>query len=131
GRGGGKGVGKGVEGLVPAGLSKRVGNNYAPPRGLAWPATGHVRVTVADQAGAPVPARVAAVGFDPSPEVILAGNTGLFSDQVEALPFGYAYIGYTESNGVAAFDLEPSVYQLVVSRGVEYSVFSQQVTVGS
>jgi hypothetical protein len=95
---------------------------------IALPATGRVRVTVNDERNEAVPARISVVGFDPSPEIRL-GGTGLFNDPVEALPFGYAYIGYTDSSGVAEFDLEPGTYQLIASRGVEYSYFSQEITV--
>jgi hypothetical protein len=97
---------------------------------IALPATGRVHVAVTDEQNAAVPARIGVVGFDPSPEIRL-GGTGLFNDPVEALPFGYAHIGYTDSNGVAEFDLEPGTYQLIASRGVEYSSFSQEITVGA
>ena len=97
---------------------------------IALPATGRVHVAVTDEQNAAVPARIGVVGFDPSPEIRL-GGTGLFNDPVEALPFGYAHIGYTDSNGVAEFDLEPGTYQLIVSRGIEYSSFSQEITVGA
>ncbi len=96
---------------------------------IALPATGRVRVTVVDERGLPVPARIAAIGFDPSPAIVFTGGTGLFHDQVESLPFGYAHVSYTDSGGVADFDLEPGTYQLVASRGVEYSYFAQLITV--
>jgi hypothetical protein len=54
---------------------------------IPLPATGHVQVTVVDEQNAPVPARVAAVGFDPSPDISL-GDTRLFHDPNEALPYG-------------------------------------------
>ena len=95
---------------------------------IALPATGHVHVAVTDELGAPVPARIGVVGFDASPEVLI-GATGLFYDQVEALPFGYTYIEYTDASGVADFEVEPGTYQLVASRGVEYSYFAQPITV--
>ncbi len=98
---------------------------------LALPATGRVAVTVRDESGAAVPARVMAVGFDPSPEIEIVGGTGLFHDPKEALPYGIAAIHYTDSSGAVAFDLEPGMYQIAVSRGVEYSLFTEVVTVGS
>ncbi len=96
---------------------------------IALPANGHVRVTVVDQDGHRVPARIGVVGFDPSPEARFEGGSGLFYDQSESLPFGYAYIGYTDAQGTAEFDMEPGAYQLVASRGVEYSYFAQPITV--
>jgi hypothetical protein len=96
---------------------------------IALPATGRVHVSVVDADGAPVPARIGVIGFDPSPEIVFSGGTGLFYDQVEALSYGFAYVGYTDANGVADFDLEPGSYQLVASRGVEYSDFLQPITV--
>jgi hypothetical protein len=84
---------------------------------------------VVDENNAAVPARIGVIGFDPSPEVVFPGGTGLFYDQVEAFPFGYTYIGYTDSSGVGEFEVEPGDYQIAVSRGVEYSYFSQPLTV--
>lgn len=95
---------------------------------VALPDNARVTVTVTDELNAPVPARIGIVGFDPSPEARIAG-TGLFNDPFEYLPFGYVYIGYTNSSGVAEFDLEPGTYQLIASRGVEYSYASQPITV--
>lgn len=88
---------------------------------IALPATGRVRVNVVGQNDQPLPARVSVLGFDPSPKVVFPDSTGLFYDQAEALPFGYAYIGYTDSDGTIEFDLEPGQYVVAVSRGVEYS----------
>ncbi|MGH7785395.1 MAG: hypothetical protein ACRERC_00925 [Candidatus Binatia bacterium] len=98
---------------------------------IALPATGRVRVAVVDENGAAVPARVSIVGFDPSPEVLFPGSdvTGLFYDQKEAFPFGYVHLEYTDSEGIAEFEVEPGEYQVAVSRGVEYSLFEQRVVV--
>lgn len=105
---------------------------------IALPTTGGVSVSVVDEGGAPVPARVSVVGFDPSPEPQLSFNnsvvgtvrTGLFRDITkDPLPFGLAWIEYTDAAGQADFDLEPGTYQLVVSRGTEYSAFETPITV--
>jgi hypothetical protein len=88
---------------------------------IALPPTGMVRVHVVDENDQPLPARISVLGFDPSPKVVFPDSTGLFYDQVEALPFGYVHIGYTDSDGVIQFDIEPGQYVLAVSRGVEYS----------
>lgn len=103
------------------------------------PPTARVRVTVVDQGGAAVPARVSVVGIDPSPEPVLAlssivgtARTGLFNDiTADAMPFGLVWFAYTDSNGIADFEIEPGTHQLVVSRGTEYSVFSQPLTLAA
>ena len=102
------------------------------------PATGHVQVTVQDENGAPVPARITVVGIDPSPEPtlvtsIIRGNdttTGTFNDVTkDPLEFGTTHVGYAGADGVHTFDLEPGTYQIFVSRGIEYSAFSAPLTV--
>lgn len=102
-------------------------------RDIALPATGAVRVSVVDENGAPVPARVTVVGFDPSPEPLFAGAdaTGLFNDagSEPSRPFGIANFAYTDADGIAAFDVEPGEYHLYVSRGVEYSLYQQPLAV--
>jgi hypothetical protein len=105
---------------------------------VALPATGRIRVSVSDELGLAVPARVSIVGFDPSPEVVfpnsLAGvlnlTTGLFRDVTrDPLPFGLTAIAYAGADGVAEFDLEPETYKVYVSRGTEYSAFDALVTI--
>ena len=98
---------------------------------IALPATGRVRVQVTDGDDLAIPARIGVIGFDPSPEVIFPGSdgTGLFYDQKEALHFGFAHVDYTDSEGFAEFDLEPGDYQIAVSRGTEYSLFTQPISV--
>ncbi|MBX3027901.1 hypothetical protein KF840_23655 [bacterium] len=105
----------------------------AVEQNIALPATGRVRVQVTDADEQPLPARVAVVGFDPSPEVVFPGSdtTGLFYDQNEALRFGFVYVGYTDSSGRAEFEVEPGDYQLAVSRGTEYSLFTQPLVVAA
>jgi hypothetical protein len=93
------------------------------------PTTGRLEAHVEDEAGDPLPARVAVIGFDPSPPqtqiatVPTIGDSllGLFEDPKEAVPFGLVAFGYSDANGDVAFDVEPGSYQLVVSRGTEYS----------
>ena len=78
------------------------------------------------------------IGFDPSPPVaaevsVLPGLgssfLGLFEDPKEAVPFGIVAFGYSDANGDVAFDVEPGSYQLVVSRGTEYSVHQAPLTI--
>ena len=96
---------------------------------VALPATGRARITVTDALGESLPARISVIGFDPSPALVFTDGTGLFADQKEGLPFGYVHIAYTDSDGIAAFDIEPGRYQLAVSRGVEYSLSEQPIEV--
>jgi len=106
---------------------------------IALPATGRVEVTVADGAGAPLPARVTVVGFDPSPEVRFPFDiTGINLDSQllhdtmrDDLSFGIVWIEYTDASGAAAFDLEPGDYQLFFSRGTEYSQTSTAVSIAA
>jgi hypothetical protein len=99
-------------------------------RNFDLPAPGHVSVTVVDENNAAVPARVTVVGFDPSPDpVYSSGDTGLFLDQTDKHPFGVARAVYTEADGTLDFDMEPGAYRVYVSRGAEYSLFEQAVTV--
>ncbi len=93
------------------------------------PAPGHVNVTVVDENDDPVPARVSIVGFDPSPDPTFSADTGLFLDQSDKHPFGIVRAVYTDAAGAVDFDLEPGSYRLYVSRGAEYSLFDEAITV--
>ena len=93
------------------------------------PAPGHVNVTVVDENSDPVPARISVVGFDPSPDPVFGSGTGLFMDQSDKFPFGIARAVYTNPAGAVDFDMEPGNYRLYVSRGAEYSLFEQALTV--
>jgi len=117
---------------------------------IALPATGRVHVEITDESGAPVPARVSVLGrvvfttstderygiSDPTPDPMYVTTvqsprdtrTGMFYDQSDRLLPGLASLAYAGASGVAEFDLEPGTYQLVVSRGDEYSVFRQSLT---
>src|SRR4030095_13918678 len=76
-----------------------------------------------------IPARIGVVGFDPSPDIGLQLGTRLFSDPSEALPFDTEHASYAAWSGVLESNREPGSYQLVASRGVESSYFSQPITV--
>jgi hypothetical protein len=105
---------------------------------IALPATGRVQVDVVDESGAPVPARIGVVGSDPSPEIINRGSiagaldiaTSLFHDATDdPVPDGLVWVAYAGADGAAAFDLEPGSYDIWVSRGTEYSAYSESVSV--
>lgn len=104
------------------------------------PATGRVRFLTEEKVGAnrqPVPARVSILGFDPSPEPLIRASTlvgttttGTFYDITkDAVPFGFVWLDYTGADGTAEFDVEPGSYQAFVSRGTEYSVHDEPITV--
>lgn len=103
---------------------------------IALPATGRLRVRITAPTGAPLPARVSVVGFDPSPEATipvtgLLGTdlTGVFNDATrDAVPFGLVWLTYAGTDGLAEFDIEPGTYDVVVSRGSEYSTSTTRVT---
>lgn len=104
------------------------------------PSTGRLEAHVVDEAGTPLPARVSVVGFDPSPPIVATGAgvpglgatvLGMFEDPKEGVPFGIVAFGYSDANGDVAFDVEPGSYQLVVSRGTEYSVHQAPLTVSA
>ena len=104
---------------------------------FALPATGTLDVSVTDENGSAVPARVSVIGFDPSPEFVFIGGllspeaTGLFRDQNDTVPFGFVGMAYTDAAGMASIDVEPGDYHVFVSRGTEYSLFDLAVTIGA
>lgn len=125
-------------GVIPSLTNVTFTNGVTTTVNFDLPATGRLAASVVDENGQPVPARVAVVGLDPSPPISAAGPTlpglgsstlGLFEDPKEAVPFGLVAFGYSDANGEVAFDVEPGSYQLVVSRGTEYSVYSAPLTI--
>lgn len=112
--------------------------------------SGLVQVSARDENGQNIPARIAVVGFDPSPYGKLPradkGDKG--DDQspladVEFQAQQYAYmdtlflspsgqitnVGHARYAGGNAFRLEPGQYEIFVIRGPEYSMHSQRITV--
>jgi len=103
------------------------------------PEPARLQVTVLDERDQPLPARVMLVGFEPSPDpalrtAFLTGTTTtfLFRDRGDdALPFGIVSVHYTTADGRVAIDAKPGEYAVVVSRGPEYSMFQQRLTLDS
>jgi hypothetical protein len=104
------------------------------------PETGRLCVRAFDPLGSPLPARVTVVGFDPSPEPIAPGTSflgfggedlGLFNDVSDTPPFGISAAEYTGADGRVDFEIEPGDYEVVVSRGTEYSIHRSQVSVAA
>jgi Ni,Fe-hydrogenase III small subunit len=126
-------------GSVPATTLVTVPSGGAVRHDITLPETGHLRVNVVDESGAAMPGRVAVVGFDPSPERLLSAtvavvgtiNTALIYDQADAIPRGLSRTEYANGSGVLQMDLEPGDYQIAVSRGNEYSLYKEHVTVGA
>lgn len=137
-------------GTAPVYTSTVVPAGGTAVRDIALPATGRVHVAVTDENGDPVPARVSVVGAfpftsptddrygssDPTPDPMFVitvqspkdTRTAMFYDQNDRLLPGYANLAYAGASGVVEFDLEPGSYQVVVSRGDEYSVVRQSIT---
>lgn len=107
---------------------------------VVLPQTGRLQVSTVDHAGDPVPSRLGVVGFDPSPEINLAGatiigstttgTTNVFYDRTaDGIPTGLTRTAYSGADGLFDIALEPGTYWVSVSRGTEWSVFTQQVTI--
>lgn len=105
---------------------------------IVLPQTGRLQVAVTDHTSAAVPARVGIVGFDPSPEInllatVISSNdtrTQVFYDLTgENVPTGLTRTEYTDAAGAIDIALEPGTYQVAVSRGTEWSLHTEQVTI--
>lgn len=126
-------------GATPVEHSVNVAAYGTVTQNMAIPATGALVVNLTDETNAPIPGKVSVVGFDPSPTPrnnqsifgLINVSTSLFLDGgPEALPFGLAQALFFDQTGTTgAVPLEPGNYQVVVSRGQEYSTYAQNVTV--
>jgi hypothetical protein len=105
---------------------------------FALPAPGLLRVTVTDEASAPIPAKVQLVGFDPSPDplntqtiAVVENTTGVFGEQREdGLAHGIAFVTFAGRTGdTGEAEVEPGSYQLAVSHGPRYSAAVQPLTI--
>jgi len=107
--------------------------------------SGTVAVNVSS-GGKVSPARITIVGFDPSPihPVEGAGGNGKYSEiSLSERPYGivdvlyYGPDGKVHPNGSSRvisdnqFRLEPGQYKIYVTRGFEYSVYSQSVNIAA
>ena len=129
--------GRGVASPDPANVAIVVATTTT--QDFTLPAPGGLRVTVADENGLPVPAKVQLVGFDPSPDPLntqdvlgaLTNVTGVFGEPAEdGLAFGIAFVTFADRTGdTGLLDVDPGDYQVVVSRGPRYSAFTQAVTI--
>jgi hypothetical protein len=108
---------------------------------MTLPETGTLRVTITDERGEPIAARVSVVGFDPSPDpvnrqdvfgIIQSATTWFGDPGVDGMHFGVAkglLVGPEGDSGEVP--IEPGRYRIVVSHGPEYSIDAIDVTVGT
>lgn len=115
--------------------------------------SGLVQVTARDESGNNIPARVAILGFDPSPyqgglphadQLDTGDKVSILSD-IEFQAQQYAYmdafflnpdgnlsnVGHARYAGGNSLRLEPGSYGIAVMRGPEYSMHYQRITVTS
>jgi hypothetical protein len=127
-------------GSTPVEHAVTVAFNATTMQPIALPATGAIRVLVTDELGSPLPARASIVGFDPSvsPQNVhpllpplIVNRTNVFSAPgSDGRVFGLAASIFIDPSGDSGdVALEPGSYQVVVSRGAEYSDSRQNVTV--
>jgi len=102
--------------------------------------TGALAVTVVDEGGAPISAKVSVVGLDPSPLPTVGldllgavqSTGGVVRTLSDALPRGVSAVRFAGPTGaVDAFPIEPGTYKVVMSHGPEYDVHSEEVTVAA
>ncbi len=109
---------------------------------LTIPDSGTLQVNVSDGTNNPLPAKASVVGFDPSPPVLnnqcilcllvaIRNQTALFHDIGEdGVPFGVTQVHFIEPTGASpTVAIEPGSYQVIVSRGPEYSIDSDPIAV--
>ncbi len=125
-------------GSTPLGHPITVPAFGATSQNMALPATGAIRVQVTDENAVPIPAKASIVGFDPSPDpkntqtvLIINTTTNVFSNRgPDGAPFGTTETLFIDTSGDSGtIPLEPGDYQVVVSRGPEYSIDKHNVTV--
>lgn len=99
---------------------------------IALPETAHLRVTVTDERGTRLPAKVSVVGFHPAPEPGVGGGTFVFRSDVDQQGeelFGIAAVRFVDQAGdTGDVPLPPAEYEVVVSRGPEYAIHRERVT---
>lgn len=110
------------------------------------PGSGRVELVVVDQSGSPVPAKLTVVGeYEPQPgkttrdflfdlEVGEKWRTSEFASYEEGDTAPRRYIegiAFAGADGRAHINLRPGSYTAYVSRGTEYSLFSQPIEVSA
>jgi len=92
-------------------------------RDLTLPQTGRLEVQVRDETGEPIPARVLVLGVDPSPLL-----HRLESAHLDPLAPGVV-AQHDLAHGTLHAPLEPGAYDVVVVRGMEYTLHREPVAV--
>ena len=94
---------------------------------LAVTRPGTIRVTVTEPGGAYVPARVTVIctGVDGCPGKVTPAET---DTEVEELPANWAAVEWALRGGDVVIDLPPGDYEVVVSRGIEWSIWPADAT---
>jgi hypothetical protein len=105
------------------------------------PETGRLRVLIKDQTGAAVAAKASVVGFDSAPDPTNIDSIANFIDSIgryfgyqveekDADTHGLARVLFADHSGdTGTQELQPGNYHLVVSRGPEYDVYAQPITI--
>jgi hypothetical protein len=106
---------------VPTATAVQVPTSGSVDEGLTLGAARTLTVTVKDPAGAPLPAKVTVLcPSGPCPFQFSA--YGHFFD-MESIPSNVQAIGLAPPQGTVSLTLPPGAYQLVVTRGPEYSAW--------
>jgi hypothetical protein len=113
--------------------------NAPTTQNMALPATGLLQVNVDDESSNPIAAKVSVVGIDPSPDPrntqnvlgLITNITGVFNElQQDGLTYGLAQVHFAGLSGsIGPVPIEPASYRVVVSHGMEYSAYDQDITV--
>ena len=108
---------------------------------LSLPETGRLRVTSVDERESPIPAKASLVGFDPSPPVanvqsilgLLDLKGFVFGDNHRGEGvFGIAKAIFMGMDGDSGeIPIEPGQYEVFVSRGPEYSLYSESIGISA
>ncbi len=106
---------------------------------IALPATGALQVSVVDEGSDPLPAKVTVVGLDPSSDPLntqsilglINNTTGVFNDvQQDGVPYGVTQVHFAGTSGaIGPVSLEPGNYRVVITHGIEYSAYAEDIVV--
>lgn len=111
-------------GLEPEATTLELPEGASPePVVLQLPESGRLEVTVLDGEGDPLPARLTVYGLDPSPHSFRLASDGFD-------PLAPGVVRQVDSvSGAFGETLEPGTYQAVITRGPEYSMALESVTI--
>ena len=95
------------------------------------PDSGRIKVLVADELSSPIAGKVSVVGFDANPDPRNGTSSALFGEiYQDSLPYGLADVIFVDHSGDSGeVFLEPGSYRVVVSHGIEYSVYEEDITI--